>query len=62
MKFPESLQTLEDEIVEEEESDWVNREINHFTEQEEWWRDRICDMEEMPEQVQPEGQFIGGKQ
>ncbi|CAD7922318.1 unnamed protein product [Amoebophrya sp. A25] len=66
MKFPERLQTLEEEIVDEEESDWANRELNHFTEEENAWREHITtaaeENGEYPRQVQPNKPFLGGKQ
>ncbi|CAD7955794.1 unnamed protein product [Amoebophrya sp. A120] len=66
MKFPDKLQTLEDEIIEEDQSDWASRELNHLTEEENRWRDFIAkaaeETGEYPEQVQPEQPFLGGKQ
>lgn len=48
MKFPEKLQTLEKEISEEEESDWSPRILNHHTDSEDKWRDRVAEMDEFP--------------
>lgn len=63
MKFPEMLQTLEDEIDEEEESEWSSRELNHYTEAEDHWRDRIASLEgKYSPAVQAEKGFLGGKQ
>eukprot|EP00392_Amoebophrya_sp_AT5.2_P007529 g7544.t1 len=63
IKFPEKLQTLEDELDEEDSSDWASRELNHFTESEDEWRDHIADLEgDYPTQVQAECPFLGGKQ
>ena len=45
MKFPETLQTLEEEIDEEEESEWSTRELNHYTEAEDNWRNLIARLE-----------------
>ena len=61
-KFPERMQTLEEEIEDEEDSEWVQRDLNHYTEKEDYWRDRIFNLEEYPTQVQPETKFLGGKQ
>jgi hypothetical protein len=61
-KFPERLQTLEDEIEDEENSDWADKELNHHTENEHEWRDKIAEMEEYPDHVQAEEKFLGGKQ
>ena len=38
IKFPDKLQCLDDEIEEEEESEWARRELNHYTENEVHWR------------------------
>ena len=62
MKFPGKLQTLEEEIDEEEESDWAAKELNFYTAKEDHWRDRIAQMEEYPDEVQAEAKFMGGKQ
>ena len=63
MKFPDMLQTLDDEIEDEENSDWAGKELNHHTEMEEGWRDRIAGMDgEYPDTVQPDRKFLGGKQ
>ncbi|KAL3911949.1 MAG: hypothetical protein SGPRY_008506 [Prymnesium sp.] len=64
-KFPEKLQVLDDEINEEEESDWVHRKLNFHTEGEEAWRDHISknmDFGKLDEHVQPDVPLIGGKQ
>ena len=62
MKFPEKLQTLEEEIEEEEESDWAIKELNFHTDKEDHWRDRIANMEEFPEEISADAKFMGGKQ
>jgi Dynamin family len=63
VKFPEKLQSLEEEIEDEELSEWAEKELNHYTEAENHWRNRIADFEgEYPEAVQPDKKFLGGKQ
>lgn len=62
MKFPHKLQTLDEEIEEEEESDWSAKELNFHSEKEDHWRDRIANMEEFPDELQAEARFMGGKQ
>lgn len=42
MKFPDILQTLNDELFDEEDSDWNLKRLNHHTENEDFWRDRIA--------------------
>jgi len=61
LKFPERLQSLDDEVEEEDESEWSNRELNHYTKEEEDWRNRIVDIN-FPSEIQPGKKFIGGKQ
>jgi hypothetical protein len=61
-KFPAMLQTLEDEIEEEIESDWAEKELNYHTEKEIQWRSRILALDEYPEELQAEEKFLGGKQ
>ncbi|KAL7565231.1 hypothetical protein ACA910_016568 [Epithemia clementina (nom. ined.)] len=61
-KFPDKLQTLDDEIEEEEESDWRKKTLSFHSEKEDDWRDRIAMLDEYPEHIQPEGRFLGGKQ
>lgn len=61
LKFPDRLQTLENEISEEEDSDWCLRHLNHLTDSEERWREQIANMQ-VPEHVQPDALFLGGKQ
>jgi quinol monooxygenase YgiN len=60
--FPERLQSLNDEINDEEDSEWAFKDLNHHTERENQWRDNIADLEEYPDFVQAEDKFIGGKQ
>jgi len=62
LKFPERMQTLEEEIDEEEESEWSEKDLNFYTDREDHWRDRIATLEKYPEEVQPTVKFLGGKQ
>ena len=62
LKFPERMKTLEEEIEEEEESEWYDKSLNYYTDREDYWRDRIFSLEEYPEEVQPDHKFLGGKQ
>jgi len=63
IKFPEKLQDLESEIEFEEESEWADKDLNHFTENEDAWRTRIAEYEgEYPSHVQADQKFLGGKQ
>ena len=64
LKFPDRLQSLNDEIEEEEEeSDWCQRDLNFHSDREEEWRDQIVAMaENYPEEIQPMKKFLGGKQ
>jgi len=66
MKFPDILQTLDDELLDEVDSDWNLRRLNHHTEHEDFWRDRIekmgDDESEYPEGIQASKHFLGGKQ
>ena len=62
MKFGGRLQTLEDEIIEEEDSDWVDKELNFHSEKEDNWRENIANMDEYPDEIQPDNAFLGGKQ
>lgn len=63
MKCPDNLQTLEEEIDNEDSSDWALRELNFHSEKEDLWRDRIADLEgEYPPEVYPGMKFMGGKQ
>ena len=62
MQFQDKLQTLEDEVIEEEESDWVDKELNFYSENENKWRDSIADLQEYPDEVPPNNPFLGGKQ
>ena len=62
LKFPERMQTLEDEIVDEDESEWSVKDLNEYTEGENIWRNRIFDAKKYPEEIQPNLKFLGGKQ
>jgi hypothetical protein len=63
LKVPERLQTLEEEIEDEEDDeDWVSRELNYHSEKEDIWRQRIADMKEFPDEIQADKKFLGGKQ
>jgi len=63
MKFPEMLQTLEEELEEEDDSEWSSRELNHYTENEDDWRNRIAALEgNYSSAVQADNRFLGGKQ
>ena len=61
-KFPGKLQTLEEEVDDEEESDWRKKTLNFHSEKEDLWRDRIANLDEYPEHIQPDAKFLGGKQ
>ncbi|GAX29312.1 hypothetical protein FisN_16Hh254 [Fistulifera solaris] len=61
-KFPDKLQTLHDELDEEEDSEWRDRELNIHTAKEDGWRDRMAKLEELPDQIQADQLFLGGKQ
>jgi hypothetical protein len=56
--FPEQMKTLEDEIL----SEWSSQELNHYSEFEDYWRDRIDSLENYPKEVQPEIKLLGRKQ
>ena len=62
MKFPGALQTLSDEIDAEEESEWCEKDLNHYTESENNWRDLIAELEEYSGEINPSKKFLGGKQ
>jgi hypothetical protein len=62
MKFKDKLQTLADELDEEEESPWSLQELSFHTGKEDKWRNHIADMEEYPEEIQPDKHYLGGKQ
>lgn len=61
VKMPQVLQTLDEELEDEEDSDWCDRVLNHYTEKEEDWRERLSSLE-YPTQIQAQKQFHGGKQ
>lgn len=61
LKFPEKLQTLDDELDEEEDSEWSTRPLNHHSEKEDHWRARVSVLE-FPDEIQADFKFLGGKQ
>lgn len=61
VKFPDKLQSLDDELEDEEDSEWCTRELNHYTAEEEKWRERISNLD-YPTQIQADKRFLGGKQ
>ena len=61
VKSPHILQTLDDELDEEEDSEWSTRELNHFSASEEVWREMLSKLD-YPEQIQAKKGFHGGKQ
>ena len=62
LKFPDKLQTLDDELDEEEDSEWSTKQLNHHSEKEDHWRARVSKLEEFPEEIQADFEFLGGKQ
>ena len=62
MKFPECLQTLDMEITEEEDSEWCEKDMNHYTDSEDNWRDLIANFEKYPAEIHADKKFLGGKQ
>ena len=61
VKMPHVLQTLDEELQDEEDSEWCSRILNHHTEAEEDWRNRLSDLD-YPVPIQAEKKFHGGKQ
>ena len=62
IKCTDQLQTLEDEIDEEEDSLWSDKHLDDCSENEDSWRSKMSEMDDFPENVQPDMPFIGGKQ
>ena len=64
IKFPERLQTLDEEFDQEEESEWsAEKDLNHYSEAEDTWCDNIDAFQgEFLNEIQPNKQFIVGKQ
>jgi hypothetical protein len=62
IKYRDQLQTLDDEIEKEEDSDWASQPLNFYTEKEDKWRDHMAEMKEYPKEIQPHKPFLGGKQ
>jgi hypothetical protein len=66
-QFPDSMKDLEEELQEEDDSEWSSRRLgsNVPIEDEEKWRgiiDTMFDESEIPEHVYPNKKFLGGKQ
>ena len=61
-KFPNMLQTLEEEIDDEDTSDWADKKLNEHSKMEEDWRERIDTMTGDYQYIQPDRKFLGGKQ
>jgi hypothetical protein len=53
---------LDDEINEEEESDWSAKELNFHSEKEDHWRDRVSKLAVHPAEISPDAKYLGGKQ
>lgn len=67
MKFPEFMRDLDEELEEEENSEWCSRRLgsNVPIEEEEKWREIISKMfaeDNVPHHVYPDKKFLGGKQ
>jgi Dynamin family len=62
IEFPERLQSLDDEIDDEEESVWSSQELNYHSDKEDHWRNRIAALEDFPIELQANKRFLGGKQ
>lgn len=63
IKYPDKLQTLEEEIFEEENSEWSSKDLNQLTCAEDDWRTSIANLGgEYPECVRAEERYFGGKQ
>ncbi len=62
LRYEDKMKNLHEELDDEEESEWAGRELNHFTELEDEWRDRISNLDEYPTQIQADKKFLGGKQ
>ena len=62
LKFPEKLQTLDEEMDDEEDSEWSTKRLNHHSEKEDDWRARASMLEEFPKEIQAGEKFLGGKQ
>ncbi|VEU40799.1 unnamed protein product [Pseudo-nitzschia multistriata] len=62
LKFPDKLQTLDDELDEEEDSEWSTRSLNHHSEKEDHWRGRVSNLDEFPDEIYAASRFLGGKQ
>lgn len=62
LKFPQALQSLDDEIDDEEDSDWADKELNFHSSKEEHWRGRIAELAAYPGELSADRKYIGGKQ
>lgn len=62
IKYSDKLQSLYDEIDDEETSDWVSRELNFHSEKEEEWREKIAELDEYSVTLVADAKFLGGKQ
>lgn len=60
MDYPETLQTLEEELFEEDNSPWAEKELNSYSEKK--LRTHFAQIEEHPKEIQPDVPFHGGKQ
>ncbi len=66
-KYPDTLMDLDEELEVEEDSEWRSRKLgsNATPEDEETWRDLICELtedEKIPKHINADKQFLGGKQ
>jgi hypothetical protein len=62
VEHPHKLQTLEEELFEEENSPWARKELNSYWEKEDQLHSRMVMIEEYPKEIQPDMSFHGGKQ
>jgi len=63
MKFPDAPQNLDEEIDEEEDSDWSTKELNHHSVNKDFWCNRIAGLKgDCPDEIQASKAFLGGKQ
>jgi hypothetical protein len=64
-KLPQKLQILDDEMDDEEESEWRHKCLNQYTAGEEAWREHISkniNLRTLDQHVQPDVPLVGGKQ
>lgn len=64
LKMSDILQTLDEELLDEEDSEWCTRELNHHSSAEDEWRKRLSILAEAgyPSEIQADKKFHGGKQ